>query len=346
MGLGDRGDVAVLEALDHVHLPQRAAAVERSAEDVGRELGQLGGAAGSRQGRPSHVVVDVEVGVLDPQRVVELERDLDEAPPERRQQVEPALDELDHLLEGVAAGDGGRVEDGRRRHVHVDRRRLEIEEGGIESGEPLHLPTLARVWAGVDVGLRRLHVVTLDGRCRVACAEVVPAAERGRLLDLLPQVRGIAVDSPGAWSTAPHAGDGRAAQVPPRPLQRDRSGPDLPDLGAVVDAPGPGTGHLDGHRHRRVRHPSGCRARPGRGLSLRRVPAAGGRAPSHEDHGRGPGRPRRPAPVGGRRGRVPRALHDFLDAALVALVARHRALGTARVANCGHDTSGIWLPAG
>jgi hypothetical protein len=37
--------------------------------------------------------------------------------------------------------------------------------------------------------------------------------------------------------------------------------------------------------------------------------------------------------------------HDFLDAALVALVARQRSLGTARVATCGHDQSGIWLPA-
>ena len=37
--------------------------------------------------------------------------------------------------------------------------------------------------------------------------------------------------------------------------------------------------------------------------------------------------------------------HDFLDAAVVALVARQRSLGTARVATCGHDQSGIWLPA-
>jgi len=37
--------------------------------------------------------------------------------------------------------------------------------------------------------------------------------------------------------------------------------------------------------------------------------------------------------------------HDFLDATLVALVARQRSLGTARVATCGHDQSGIWLPA-
>ena len=37
--------------------------------------------------------------------------------------------------------------------------------------------------------------------------------------------------------------------------------------------------------------------------------------------------------------------HDFLDAALVALVARHRSAGTARVAGCGHDSSAIWLPA-
>src|SRR5205085_6990448 len=37
--------------------------------------------------------------------------------------------------------------------------------------------------------------------------------------------------------------------------------------------------------------------------------------------------------------------HDFLDAAVVALVARQRSLGTARVATCGHDQSGIWLPS-
>jgi hypothetical protein len=37
--------------------------------------------------------------------------------------------------------------------------------------------------------------------------------------------------------------------------------------------------------------------------------------------------------------------HDFLDATLVALVAHQRSLGTARVATCGHDRSGIWLPA-
>jgi len=37
--------------------------------------------------------------------------------------------------------------------------------------------------------------------------------------------------------------------------------------------------------------------------------------------------------------------HDFLDAALIALVARQRALGKAHVASCGHDGSAIWLPS-
>ena len=37
--------------------------------------------------------------------------------------------------------------------------------------------------------------------------------------------------------------------------------------------------------------------------------------------------------------------HDALDAGSAALVALHRARGTARAVGCGHDGSAIWLPA-
>ena len=42
----------------------------------------------------------------------------------------------------VAAGHRRRVEDRRHRHVHVHARRLEVEEGGVESGEAFHGPQM------------------------------------------------------------------------------------------------------------------------------------------------------------------------------------------------------------
>ena len=49
---------------------------------------------GGGQRGPAQVVVEVEVGILDPQRVVEMRTGLDEAAAERRQQGQPVLDQL------------------------------------------------------------------------------------------------------------------------------------------------------------------------------------------------------------------------------------------------------------
>ena len=81
--LRDRRDVAVLQALDDVHLPQRTGPVERTARDVADELRELLLAAGSGTTDPADVVVEVELGVLDPHRVVQVERDGRELAPER-----------------------------------------------------------------------------------------------------------------------------------------------------------------------------------------------------------------------------------------------------------------------
>ena len=59
--LGDDGDVAGLEPLDDVHLPQRAVRVEGTAGDVGHEGGQLGRAPRCGKTGPSQVVVEIEV---------------------------------------------------------------------------------------------------------------------------------------------------------------------------------------------------------------------------------------------------------------------------------------------
>ena len=82
-------DPAVLETLDHPELPERPAAVERRRVQVRDQLGELLVRAGGRHRNVSHVEVEVEVRVLDPVRVVEPERHLDDAAAERRQEVQP-----------------------------------------------------------------------------------------------------------------------------------------------------------------------------------------------------------------------------------------------------------------
>jgi hypothetical protein len=180
----------------------------------------------------------------------------------------------------------------------------------------------------------------------VVSADVVDADDTGAVLDLLGQIQGVAVDSPGAWSTSPHAGDesvarkfclGRCGEIA---LGREY-GIWVP--WSTPPQPAPGTWMATGIALFDALRAAGhdpVEAYPYGGFRL----LAGGRLP------------KKTTPSG----RAARALllrsagvevdgleksHDFLDATLVALVARHRSLGTARVATCGHDQSGIWLPA-
>jgi hypothetical protein len=136
--LREHRDVAVLHALDHPHLPERTGAVERDGGEPAHERGQLLAVAGRGQRGGPDVVVEVEVRVLDPQRVVQAEGHLGQPPPERRGQVEPlAVDLLDPVEVDGAVG-LRRVEDHQARDVHVRRRRLEVEERCVETGEALH----------------------------------------------------------------------------------------------------------------------------------------------------------------------------------------------------------------
>jgi hypothetical protein len=156
----------------------------------------------------------------------------------------------------------------------------------------------------------------------------------------------VAVDSPGAWSTAPHAGDesvppkfrlGRCSEIalgreyriwvpwstPPEPLAGTWMATGI-DLFAALRAAG--------HDPVEAYPYGGFRLLAGRPLP-KKTTAVGRAARAALLRSAG-------VEVDGLE-----KSHDFLDAALVALVARQRSLGTARVATCGHDQSGIWLPA-
>jgi predicted nuclease with RNAse H fold len=206
--------------------------------------------------------------------------------------------------------------------------------------------TLARVWAGVDVGARRVHTVVIDGRGRVVRAEVVDACEPAAVLHLLREAQGVAVDSPGAWSTAPHAGDETVA----RKFRLGRCGEIA--LGreygiwvpwSTPPEPAPGTWMATGIALFDALRAAGhdpIEAYPYGGFRL----LAGGRLPKKTTPEGRAARAELLHSAGVEVNGLEKS-HDFLDAALVALVARQRSLGTARVATCGHDQSGIWLPA-
>ena len=84
--------------------------------------------------------VDVEVRVLDPVWVVEAQRDLRQAPVQRRQQREALGHERADVIDlEPAAGALGIVQDGERADVPALAGSLEREELRIEAGQLAHL---------------------------------------------------------------------------------------------------------------------------------------------------------------------------------------------------------------
>jgi hypothetical protein len=74
---------------DQVDLPERSAALQRPGVQAGGLLGELPVAAGGGQGKLPDVELDVEVRVLDPVRLVQAQRHVDQAAAEERDQWQP-----------------------------------------------------------------------------------------------------------------------------------------------------------------------------------------------------------------------------------------------------------------
>ncbi len=140
MHLGEHPDLAVLQPLDEVDLPQRVVAVQRALEDAGGLVGELADVAGGRQRELPHVVVQVDLTV-QPVRVVQPERDLHELPAERLEQMDPLGQRaLEVIQRHDAPGGGGRVVDRDAPDVPVVAVVLDGEELGVEAGQLSHGP--------------------------------------------------------------------------------------------------------------------------------------------------------------------------------------------------------------
>ena len=114
-------------------------------EDPRGEVAQVLVVAGRRQRGAADVVLEVEVRVVDQDRAALAERHLAQLLAELRHQVQPRGDVVAELLMRRRRP----LEDDRRGDVHVRARPLHVEEGRVESAEPVrghavHLRTRPR----------------------------------------------------------------------------------------------------------------------------------------------------------------------------------------------------------
>jgi hypothetical protein len=136
MDLGHDGGLPALDPFDEHELPQGLRPLQRSAREVPDEVRELAQAPGRGDGGAAQVVVEVERGILDPVRLGEPERILDETAPQGREQVEAPLEDAPHHREEWRAG--RRFQDHDAHGVQGHLRRLRMEHSGIEAGHTLH----------------------------------------------------------------------------------------------------------------------------------------------------------------------------------------------------------------
>jgi hypothetical protein len=133
VALADDREAAVTQPLYQPQLPQWLGAVELLGEDPRCEVAQLLLGAGRRQRGLAHVVVEIEVGVVDPDRATLPEGDKAQLLAEAWNQVQPRGDVVAKL--GMAGR--GAFENDRRGNVHMRPRSLHVEKGGVEPAQSI-----------------------------------------------------------------------------------------------------------------------------------------------------------------------------------------------------------------
>ena len=135
--LMDHGNFIARQPFCDIHLPQGTVAIQRGAGDLADQLVELTPPARGRNLRPADVVVDVDLGVLHPHRVMELQRNVDQLISQRSQRVQPRQCGTAEQFEAVAL-DVRHVEHADLEGVHVDLGGLAVEHHRVHAVEPSH----------------------------------------------------------------------------------------------------------------------------------------------------------------------------------------------------------------
>src|SRR5690606_16414047 len=125
---------------------------------------ELAPVAGLRQRNVPDMELDVEIRILDPVRMVEVHRHMDDALPERPREMQPRLVILENAFESeMAALDGRLVVDRQPADMHWCVRRLEIEKRRIHRTKLVHVPSsreARRLYAGWPLEARAFQFMS------------------------------------------------------------------------------------------------------------------------------------------------------------------------------------------
>lgn len=94
VNFGNHRDPVVGKPLNEVHLPQRVVAVQRGAGDFSDRLVEFAPTPRGAQPPRPDVVVEIDLAVLPPHRVMELQRDINQLIAQWLKLMQPASDHL------------------------------------------------------------------------------------------------------------------------------------------------------------------------------------------------------------------------------------------------------------
>ena len=213
--LREQGPAVLLEPLDHPDLPERLRAIQVLGEDPGGGRAQLCLGAGRRNSAVAQVVVDVEVRVVDPDRLAHAEGHEADLLAIARGQIQLALHHRSELLERRRRS----LEDADAADVHRGHVVLDVEEHRVLRAHRLDAATSVSVEEAfqlpVDVHVHRHAAVAplhLDAfgvgiQARPPVHDPVAAGvdrERGHL-----RVEGLFEEGPELGAAGPVAAAGR-----------------------------------------------------------------------------------------------------------------------------------------
>jgi hypothetical protein len=145
-------DLAALQPVDHVELPQRAAAVHQRGVQAAHVLLELAQRAGPRQRDAAHVVVEVHVLVLHPHGVRQLEGHQRELAREDLRQVHAARHVRLHILVVVALVVRRQLQQVQAAHMHRRLGCLGVQEGRVQAAQVFHSDgsrVVVRAWCAM-----------------------------------------------------------------------------------------------------------------------------------------------------------------------------------------------------
>ena len=120
--------MSALQTVDDIHLPQRATSVEQRGVQPCDKLLKLRHGAGTPQGNGAHVVIEVNVVVLDPHRFSQLERHLRQLARKHRSEVQTVAEHSLHFIVVIARVVLRKLEQHQAADMHRRLGCLEMEE--------------------------------------------------------------------------------------------------------------------------------------------------------------------------------------------------------------------------